>query len=157
MSKQHFVCQGAICQCKFGTIPDTLQIKTQSKHYINEKEEKEKRLATNQEVGAVFRHNSFGSCAQMNNKPCQVMVTDWSGIYDKIKVEENKGYPLLENSKATCLIGGPDCIVIDFHGQTVEITVQNQAQSNQEVLMELSPFVDLDLEHEPKKLYNASE
>jgi hypothetical protein len=38
MSEKHLVCHGATCQCKFGTTPDKLAVKTQSKRYINEKD-----------------------------------------------------------------------------------------------------------------------
>lgn len=31
MSEVHLVCQGAICKCQFGTVPDTLKVKTQKK------------------------------------------------------------------------------------------------------------------------------
>jgi predicted chitinase len=53
-------------------------------------------------------------------KPCQAVITKWSGFYDKVTFEENKGNPLLEDSKATCPIGGSDCISIKNHGQKGE-------------------------------------
>ena len=54
MSKKHLVCQGAICQCQFGTTPDTLKVLTQSKQFINDKEGKEKLMATHSDIGMTF-------------------------------------------------------------------------------------------------------
>lgn len=79
----------------------------------------------------------------MNNNPCQVTVTEWSGYYDKITLEDNKGKALLESSKATCPIGSKDCIKIVNHGQTAEISSQSVENADQEVLAELFPFVPL--------------
>lgn len=76
-------------------------------------------------------------------KPCQAVVTSWSGFYDKITLADNNGKALLEDSKATCPIGGPDCIKIINHGQVAELSSKNVENADKEVLAELIPFADL--------------
>ncbi|MDM1409101.1 DUF4280 domain-containing protein [Myroides sp. DF42-4-2] len=144
MSERHLVCQGAICSCNFGTTPDKLVVKTQSRRYINDKDGADKLMATDKDLGTTFEKNTFGSCSQMRNKPCQVTITEWSGFYDKITLEDNGGKPLLEDSKGSCPIGGKDCVVITFHGQTAEVTQKNVDKADKEVLTELCPLVDLE-------------
>lgn len=146
MSEKHLVCQGALCKCNFGTTPDKLKVKTQSKRYINDKEGSEKLMATHMDIGKTFEKNTFGSCAKLNNNPCQVVVTEWSGYYEKVTLEDNKGKPLLEDSKATCPLGSKDCIIIIKHGQTAEISSQNMKDNRKVVLAELCPFVDFEEE-----------
>jgi hypothetical protein len=146
MSQKHLVCQGALCKCNFGTTPDKLKVLTQSKRYINDKDGSEKLMATHKDIGKTFEKNTFGSCAKMNNNPCQVVVTEWSGFYDKITLEDNKGKALLEDSKATCPIGSKDCITILKHGQFAEVSSQNIKNANEEAVAELCPFMDLEKE-----------
>ncbi|MGV0924696.1 DUF4280 domain-containing protein [Empedobacter tilapiae] len=148
MSSKHLVCQGAICKCNFGILPDTLKVKTQSRHYINDKDATTKLTATHQDLGKTFENNSFGSCSKLKNKPCQVIVTEWSGYYEKIRIEDNNGKVLLEDSKATCPIGGKDCITIINHGQIVELSPQNIKNARPEVITELCPFINLDEDEE---------
>lgn len=143
MSEKHLVCQGAICSCKFGSSPDKLKVLTQSKRYINDKDGSQKLMATHMDIGKTFEKNLFGSCAKLNNSPCQVVVTQWSGFYEKITLQDNSGKALLEDSKATCPIGAPDCITIINHGQIMEASAQNVENAEKEVLMELFPFTDL--------------
>lgn len=142
MSAKHLICQGATCQCKFGTTPDKLAVKTQSQRYINEKDGSNKLMATHVDIGSTFEKNTFGSCKKMNNSPCQAVVTQWSGYYEKITLEDNNGKALLEDSKATCPVGGPDCITIINHGQTAGASAQNVKNADKEVLAELFPFVN---------------
>ena len=149
MSEKHLVCQGAICSCNFGTFPDKLKVLTQSKRFINDKDGSTKLMATNMDIGAAtFEKNTFGPCKMQpipggGYKPCQIIVTAWSGFYEKITLQDNGGKALLEDSKATCPIGGPDCIKIDNHGQISEVSAQNLKNADEEVLAELMPFVDL--------------
>lgn len=151
MSEKHLVCQGATCLCNFGTTPDKLKVLTQKKRFINDKEGSTKLMATNMDIGAAtFEKNTFGPCKMQpipgGFKPCQIIVTAWTGFYEKITLEDNSGKALLEDSKATCPIGGPDCIKIIDHGQISEVSQQNIKNANKEVLAELMPFVDLDEE-----------
>ena len=143
MSEKHLVCQGALCRCNFGTAPDKLKVLTQSQRYINDKSGSQKLMATSKDIGKTFEKNMFGNCSKLNNNPCQVSVTQWSGFYKKITLEENGGNALLEDSKATCPIGSPDCITIINHGQTAEVSKQNVKNADKEVLAELFPFMDL--------------
>ncbi|WGL69301.1 DUF4280 domain-containing protein [Elizabethkingia anophelis] len=143
MSEKHLVCQGALCICSFGTAPDKLKVKTQSKRYINDKDGASKLMATHMDIGKTFEKNMFGSCSKLNNNPCQVSVTEWSGFYDKITLEDNKGKALLEDSKATCPIGSKDCITIINHGQTAEVSTQNVENADKEVVMSLIPFANI--------------
>jgi len=155
MSEKHLVCQGATCRCNFGTTPDKLKVLTQSKRYINDKDGSDKLMATHKDLNKTFEKNTFGSCSKMNNNPCQVMVTEWSGYYEKITLEDNKGKALLEDSKATCPIGGKDCITIIDHGQTSEVSSQNMKNADPEVMVELCPFIDL-LEEEDENVNDHS-
>lgn len=143
MSEKHLVCQGAICRCNFGTTPDELKVLTQSKRYINDKDGSQKLIATHMDIGKTFEKNTFGNCAKLNNNPCQVVVTQWSGFYEKIMLQDNSGKVLLEDSKATCPIGSPDCITILNHGQTAEASKKNVENADEEVLAELVPFVNI--------------
>lgn len=147
MAEKHFVVQGATCQCKFSVEPktDILQVKTHTKHYANDSEGKEKLVATSKEIGQTMKKNTFGKCKKQPSGsdylPCQTSITKWSGFYDKVTFS-NKGNPLLEDSKATCPMGGPDCITIKDHGQTAELTEKNIKSSSPEVLYELLPGVN---------------
>lgn len=146
MSNKHLVCQGAILTCKYGTTPDKLKVNTQTKHYINEKNPKEKLTATHMDIGQTLEQNSFGLCKLQplpggGYKPCQAVITQWSGFYEKVTLKQNNGHPLLEDSKATCPIGGPDCISIIDHGQIAQPTQQNIENADEEALTELMPFI----------------
>ena len=143
MSEKHLVCQGAVCRCNFGTAPDKLKVLTQTQRYINDKEGSKKLMATNKDIGKTFEKNLFGNCSKLNNNPCQVNVTQWSGFYKKITLEENNGNALLEDSKATCPIRSPDCITIVNHGQTAEVSQKNVKNADKQVLMELFPFTEM--------------
>ncbi len=146
MSGKHLVCQGALCKCNFGTTPDKLKVLTQTKRFINDKDGSKKLMATHKDINKTFEKNTFGNCTKMNNNPCQVIITQWNGYYEKITLEDNQGKALLEDSKATCPIGGTDCIIIINHGQTSEITSKNIKNADKDVLTELFPLLSLDEE-----------
>ncbi|AZB32536.1 DUF4280 domain-containing protein [Chryseobacterium bernardetii] len=141
MSEKHLVCQGAICKCNFGTTPDKLKVNTQSRRYINDKDGKQKLTATHVDIGSTFEKNTFGNCSKKNNTPCTAVVTQWSGYYDKIIIEDNGGMVLLEDSKATCPVGGTDCITIINHGQIAELGPQNMEKADPDVMKELCPVL----------------
>lgn len=140
---KYLVCQGAICQCNFGTSPDTLKVKTQTKHFINEESASEKLIATDKEIGTPFEKNFFGSCSKMNNKPCKVTITEWSEFYEGIDLAENGGKPLLDSSKATCPIGGKDCIKIIDHGQISKPGQRNIDNADEQVINSVNPLVEM--------------
>uniref|UniRef100_UPI00286DE83E DUF4280 domain-containing protein n=1 Tax=Flavobacterium sp. TaxID=239 RepID=UPI00286DE83E len=136
MAEKHIVVQGGTCQCKFSVEPktDVLKVNTQSMHYANDKEGKEKLIATDKDIGQTLDKNTFGKCKMQPNGsgdflPCQAVITQWSDFYDKVTLS-NQGKILLEDSKATCPIGGPDCITIKNHGQTGEGSQQQAKESD---------------------------
>lgn len=143
MSLKEKVVQGAICMCNFGTTPDKLKVLTQSKYYLNDHEGKKKLAATHKDIGATFEKNTFGSCKKMNNNPCTATVTEWSGYYEKEKYSPPDGYILLEDSKATCPIGGKDCIKIIKTGQISEPTNNNLKNSDEELQSHVNPFINM--------------
>lgn len=80
MSEKHLVCQGAVCRCDFGTTTDKLMVKTQSKRYINDKDGKEKLMATHANIGATFEKNSFGSCKKTEQWPLRSCCNEMGRI-----------------------------------------------------------------------------
>ncbi|CAN1502063.1 Protein of unknown function DUF4280 [Flavobacteriaceae bacterium] len=148
MSEKHIVVQGATVKCKFSVEPklDKLKVKTQSKHYANDKDASKKLIATDKEIGQTLEKNTFGKCKMQPNGsgdylPCQAVITKWSGFYDKVTLS-NKGKILLESSKATCPIGGPDCITVDKHGQKAEPGKQNAKKAKPQVSNQINPLVN---------------
>jgi hypothetical protein len=148
MSEKHIVVQGATVKCKFSVEPklDKLKVKTHSKHYANDKDASKKLIATDKEIGQTLEKNTFGKCKMQPNGsgdylPCQAVITKWSGFYDKVTLS-NKGKILLESSKATCPIGGPDCITVDKHGQKAEPGKQNAKKAKPQVNNQLNPLVN---------------
>lgn len=143
MAEQHLVVQGAQCICKFGSAPDKLKVLTHTKEYVNDKDGSQKAIATTMDIGQTFEKNMFGSCSKMYNKPCNAVVTKWSGFYENT-ILTNGGKILLEDSKATCPIGGADCIEIIQHGQKSEASQQNFMNTNKEVHSQINPLVDIE-------------
>lgn len=147
MADKHLVCQGATCECKYGNAPDKLKVKTQKKTFINDPDGSEKLMATHKDIGQTFEKNTFGPCKQQplpggGYKPCQAQVTKWSGFYDKITLDENGGKALMESSKATCPIGGSDCITITDHGQKPKPAQQQARKADKTATNQLNPAVD---------------
>ncbi|KQS40982.1 DUF4280 domain-containing protein [Pedobacter sp. Leaf194] len=141
MAEKHIVVQGAQCMCKFGSAPDKIKVLTHKKEYANDQAASSKPIVTTVDIGATFEKNTFGSCSKMNNRPCNAVVSKWSGFYEKT-VLSNNGKILLEDSKATCPVGGPDCIEIVHHGQKSEPSKQNVNNSNKDVQAQLNPMSD---------------
>jgi hypothetical protein len=148
MSEKHVVVQGATLKCKFSVEPklDKLKVKTHSKHYANDKDAEKKLIATDKEVGQTMEKNTFGKCKMQPNGsgdylPCQATITKWSGFYEK-EILSNKGKILVEDSKGTCPIGGPDCIEVDKHGQKAEVGKQNTKKAKPQVNNQINPLVN---------------
>ncbi|PST83472.1 DUF4280 domain-containing protein [Pedobacter yulinensis] len=139
MAEKHIVVQGAQCMCKFGSAPDKLKVLTHAKEYANDQEGSTKPIATTKDIGATFEKNMFGSCSKMNNRPCNAVVTEWSAYYEDT-ILSNGGKVLLEDSKATCPVGGKDCIEIIQHGQKAEPSAQNFANADKNVQAQLNPL-----------------
>ncbi|MDQ8011022.1 MAG: DUF4280 domain-containing protein [Flavobacterium nitrogenifigens] len=149
MSEEHFVVQGATCKCKLSqdsSKTDKLKVKSQSKHFGNDNGSN-KLIATTKELGQTLENNSFGNCLKQplgNNqyKKCIVNIIQWDNFHEKITLS-NQGKKLLENSKATCSMGAPDCIEIVNHGQTAEPGEQNFKNINPMVHNLINPMVDV--------------
>lgn len=162
MALKEKIVQGATCTCNYGTTTDTLKVLTHSKYYLNDLEGSKKLVATHKDIGATFEANTFGSCkmqpTMFGYKPCQAIVTAWTGYYEKEKYSPPDGFTLLEDSKACCPIGGIDCISILKSGQIGEPSVQNFAHSDTELQVHVSPLVDLqDCDKEdPYQFLNAT-
>jgi hypothetical protein len=148
MSEKHIVVQGATCKCKFSVEPktDKLKVKTQTKHYANVNEGGDKLIASDKEIGQTLEKNTFGKCKKQpagnDFLPCQAQITKWSGTYEKM-ILSNQGKVLLEDSKATCPMGAPDCIEITKHGQVTETSEQNFKNANPMVHNLINPMVDV--------------
>ena len=147
MSLKEKVVQGAMCLCKYGTTPDKLKALTQQKYYLNDHQGNSKLAATHKDIGTTFEKNTFGPCKKQPTpggfKPCQAIVTEWSGYYEKEKYDPPGGYILLEASKATCPIGGKDCISILKSGQIGEPTKKNLKNADDELQSHVNPVVDM--------------
>lgn len=142
MSEKHLVCQGAICQCKFGSAPDKLKVKSHQDYFINDQDGAQKPIANTKDIGQPFEANSFGSCQKMNNRPCKPSITEWKQYYDKVTLQ-NGGKILLEDSKAVCAVAGNACIDIVFHGQTAAVTSSNAENADAGVQSQLNPLMDI--------------
>lgn len=147
MALKEKVVQGATCLCNFGTTPDKLKVLTQTKYFVNDMNGSQKLAATHKDIGATFEKNTFGPCKMQpipgGFKPCQAIVTAWSGYYEKEKYTPPDGYILLEDSKATCPIGGKDCIIILKSGQMGEPSKKNIDSADEELQSHVNPLVDM--------------
>ena len=147
MSEKKLVCHGAMCKCSFGDFPDTLVVSSQQKHYINDTKGSQKLMATDKELGAPFQAKTFGQCKMQPTgssfKPCMPAITTWDGFFEKTQIQSNQGFPLLEDSKATCSFGGAPSVEITFHGQVAVPSAQNIANADPEVLSQIMPLIDV--------------
>ena len=122
MESKHFVVDGAVCRCNFGVTPDILTVLSQQKEYANDADGRKKLIANSLDIGSPFKAGTFGACSKLSGNPCKSTVIQWQDYYEKVQLS-NGGFPLTENSKATCPLGAPGCIRIVFHGQ---VTVMNK-------------------------------
>ena len=147
MSDKAIIVHGATVKCKFSVAPqtDTLKVLSQSKHYANDKEGEQKLIATTKEIGQTLEKNTFGNCKMQPNgtsyNPCQAVVTKWDDFYEKVTLS-NKGKILLENSKATCPIGGAGCITITKHGQKAKPSKQDNRNKDEDKSDAINPLAD---------------
>lgn len=161
MSEKHIVVHGATVKCQFSveSKTDELEVKTNPENYVNDKEGNEKAVATNKDIGATCKKGTFGKCKLQPNGsgdflPCQCIILEWIAFYKNVKLR-NGGNPLLEDSKATCPIGGPGCISIDNHGQKVSGSKTNGKNANKKVHTQINPLVNI--ANIGKKKYHANE
>lgn len=93
-----YVCNGALCTCNQGTAPGELDVKSQSKIFIQEK-----LMATENEK--TFKTPFFGNCKLKQNNLCVPDIkTKWKDPANNV-FEGNKK-ALLENSTLKCEVGG---------------------------------------------------
>lgn len=85
-------------------------------------------------------------CKKPHHAPCTVQVTQWSAEESTQKIE-GAGNLLTELSKASCPIGGQDCIIVIHHGQQAEISQQNLDNTDKAVHKQINPFSTLKHPH----------
>jgi hypothetical protein len=162
MSEKHIVVQGATCKCKFSVEPkvDKLKVKSQTKHFANDKDGSKKLIASDKDIGQTLEKNTFGKCKKQpagnDYLPCQAVINKWNDTFDKMNLS-NKGKPLLEDSKGTCPMGAPDCIEITKHGQITEASKQNVKNANPDVQNKINPLLNLKGMQKPKLKHTAIE
>lgn len=119
-----FIADQALCMCQFGTAPGKLKVSSQNKMFIN----MNKKIATSMELNNCFYPPAFVMCNfSYPPQPCKVMVTQWTNLYQKMRLNGN-AYPLMRNSKAFCSLSGIDCIKIMNEGQ-IEIVGQSHTKN----------------------------
>ncbi|TPN89081.1 DUF4280 domain-containing protein [Aquimarina algicola] len=145
MSEKHIVVQGATCECQHGFTPDMLKVSSHSYEYANDKDGSQKLIASTLEIGQPFQANTFGQCKLQptgsSYKPCQPMITEWTGFYEDATLK-NGGNIILEDSKATCAIAGAPCVKITNHGQIAEPSSQNMKNADEDTQAQLNPMVN---------------
>lgn len=147
MSDKAIVVHGATVKCQFSVAPqtDTLKVLSHSKEYANDKDGEKKLIATTKEIGQTLEKNTFGNCKMQPNgtsyNPCQAVINEWQEPYDKVTLS-NKGKILLEDSKATCPIGGEGCITITKHGQKAEPSKQHVRSKDENKSDAINPLAD---------------
>lgn len=153
MAVKEKVVHGALCKCQFGTTPDKLAVLTHQKWYANDKDGKEKLIATHKDIGLPFQNKTFGSCKKMNNAPCVPSVIKWEGYYEKEKYNPPGGYVLVEDCKATCAVSGTACIEFLKSGQIGQPTKKNMKNADDELQAHVNPLVNMK-EMNKKDLYD---
>lgn len=146
--KKYVVVDGAVCKCKFSENPnaeDVLEVKSQKKHFANDKGANKKLIATTKDVQQTLKNGTFGKCTLLRssngNGPCIAELTQWDNPYEKVTLS-NDGKILTEESKAECPIGGPGCIKIFKHGQTAEVGEQQMQKADRDIVNQINPLVD---------------
>jgi len=110
---EKYAVDGALCVCNYGTAPGRMKVIDQNFVHING----QKLAGTSMNLGCCFYPPCFAVCkSTWPPRPCSPNVIQWSNTFTKVKV--NRIATLLtERSKASCAIGGTDCISFLFHGQ----------------------------------------
>jgi hypothetical protein len=126
--------------CNFGVSPDILTVLSQQKEYANDAEGQKKLIANTLDIGSPFKAGTFGACSKMSGNPCKSSVIQWQGFYNKVQLS-NGGFPLTEESKATCPLGTPGCIRIVFHGQIAMMNKPDFITSKPLITQALNPAV----------------
>lgn len=113
MAKE-FISKGAVCKCKYGAAPAQIEVKDQMLTKLNG----DKLCATTQTLNGAFGPSGFTTCnASYPPRKCTPLPTMWSGFFKGLKIGAN-AYPLTDESKCTCSLGGMNCIEFINTGQT---------------------------------------
>ena len=156
MSDVAIVCQGAICECKFGMVPDQIQIVSTHKEFVNETSGSQKMIATNMDIGQPLVAKTFGQCKLQPTiggfLPCVPAITQWQGFYDKVTLS-NMGKILTEDSKAICAIAGAPCVEITFHGQVAAPGATQMQDADEQVHAQLNPLANPQGAPEPEAVH----
>lgn len=148
MNRKHVVVHGATCKCQFSVEPktDILEVRSQSKHFANDKDADKKLIANTKDIGKTLKANTFGKCKKQPSGndylPCQAVITEWQNFYKKVTLS-NQGKILIETSTASCAIGGKGSISILKHGQKAEISIQNVMRAKPVISNILNPLVNM--------------
>jgi len=111
--EEKFAVDGALCMCNFGTAPARMKVIDQKFAHINSRS----LAGTSMNLGSCFYPPYFAVCkASWPPKPCAPNVVQWSNTFEKAQVNRIASL-LTDRSKATCAIGGTDCISFVWHGQ----------------------------------------
>ncbi|RYZ45517.1 MAG: DUF4280 domain-containing protein, partial [Sphingobacteriales bacterium] len=138
MAEQHFVVQGALCNCQFGASPDKLKVSGTDREYINDIDGAQKLIGSSVDLGQPFEAKTFGSCS-VTRSTCSPAVTQWQDFYKNVTLT-NGGKILTEKSKAICSVGGAPCISFTTHGQTAEVTQQQVNKVTAGAMSALNPL-----------------
>lgn len=137
MADQHFVVQGALCKCSFGSTPAKIQVPTGAE-YMNDASGNSKPVAGSNETGNPFIPGTFGACA-LTRKPCIPNITQWRNVLPGITLS-NGGKILTENSTAVCAVSGSSSVCIIHHGQTAFVTHHSTSESQSNAIPALNPL-----------------
>ncbi|WP_405266366.1 DUF4280 domain-containing protein [Cellulophaga sp. Ld12] len=145
-SEKFLVCTGAMCQCKQGFTPDSLNVLSQNKYYINDQGGSTKLIGNTMDLGLPFKAGTFGMCKLQPNgssyNPCVPSITGWDGAYEKA-VLGNGGQILTEESKGICAIAGSPVIEFITNGQMGAPQASNFEDTSDEIHQELNPMVQI--------------
>lgn len=133
------ICNGAMCQCEFGSIPSSFKVISQAVTFLNDKDGADKLAASTKDIGNPFE-TPFGSCGKNNNSPCVPVVTEWKDPYKGVRLA-NEGHIITEKSKGVCSAAGKDCITFMTSGQTQEASQQDVQETPSEQATALAPVL----------------
>ncbi len=143
MSRGHVIVNGAMCKCKFGNVPDTLVVQTQTKGYVNDSEGSQKKIGNTMDLGMPLQAKTFGQCKLQPSSsgylPCVPAITNWQAPYENV-VLPNGGKILTEQSKGICAIAGSPCIEFTWHGQTAAPAPSNATTNSDHTHSQLNPL-----------------
>ncbi|QXP52958.1 DUF4280 domain-containing protein [Cellulophaga sp. HaHa_2_1] len=146
-SEKFLVCTGAMCQCKQGFAPDSLNVLSQSKYYINDQGGSTKLIGNTMDLGLPFKAGTFGMCKLQPNgssyNPCVPSIIGWDGAYEKA-VLGNGGQILTEESKGICAIAGSPVIEFITNGQMGAPQASNFTDISDEIHQQLNPMVEME-------------